>query len=132
MLVQVVYLRQQLAVERLLGARAGLEVLDTTPELGGKRLRARARPSLFHQGPLLLHGGGFALRRLLGRIVLLPHEEEREPDRHAEHHVESRVDYAGGGVVRLAERQGHQALYQDQPRERHGQQNDQNAEESRS
>jgi hypothetical protein len=64
---------------------------------------------------------------------LLPHEVEREPDRHAEHHVERRVVYAGGIVVLLAERQGYQTLHQRQPRnsERDGQRNDQNAEESR-
>src|SRR5215210_7524391 len=120
---------------------------------------ARARPSLSHEGPLLLyydpgvghrefldatplrlgeasgdpvellHRCGFALGRLLGRVVLLPHEKERE----AEHHVGRRVDGAGGGIVRLAERQRHEALHHGQPRDRehHGKENDKNTQDSR-
>jgi hypothetical protein len=37
------------------------------------------------------------------RVELLPDQEQREANRHADHDVKGGVDRAGGGVVRLAD-----------------------------
>ena len=80
-----------------------------------------------------LYAAGFASRRNLGRGVLVHNEVSRETDHHAEHDVERRVDHAYGGGVRFANRQGYQAMYQQESRDRdyRGQQNDRKPKESR-
>ena len=55
---------------------------------------------------------GLPLDRLAGQLVLFPHGDHHERDKHGVDHAECRVDEACNVVVSLARAGGHQAMHQ--------------------
>ncbi len=57
-------------------------------------------------------------RRLFGRLPILPHGDDHEPQEYGAHHPKDRVDKAGDVIVLLTSGGRCQALYQDQTTDR--------------
>jgi hypothetical protein len=85
------------------------KVLDARPlglgELGGEEVDAGQLVRL------ALHVG-------LGRLVILPHDDDHEGQQHGVGDAQDHMDKAGDVVVLLPEASGYQALHQEQPSDR--------------